>query len=160
VDHGLEFVSKGLDQGAYRNGVRLDFSRSGKPTDNAYAESFNGSLRDECLNVNGFLSREDARGKIEAWRRHYNASRPHTALGNVSPSEFANQGGPSPALVGSARPGTFTPWVDPKRGDLHPSAVGGNAALPFFLSFLAEHDIYISVVIGGSLPAELASFLP
>jgi putative transposase len=58
VDNGLEFVSKVLDQWAYRNGVTLDFSRPGKPTDNAYVESFNGSLRDECLNVNWFLSLE------------------------------------------------------------------------------------------------------
>jgi putative transposase len=60
----------------------LDFSRPGKPTDNAYVESFNGGLRDECLNVNWFLSLEDARGKIEARRRHYNESRPRTALGD------------------------------------------------------------------------------
>lgn len=91
VDNGPEFVSKVLDQWAYRNGVTLDFSRPGKPTDNAYVESFNGSLRDECLNVNWFLSLEDARGKIEAWRRHYNASRPHTALGDVSPSELTSK---------------------------------------------------------------------
>jgi putative transposase len=65
VDNGPEFVSKVLDQWAYRNGVTLDFSRPGKPTDNAYVESFNGSLRDECLNVNWFLSLQDARGKIE-----------------------------------------------------------------------------------------------
>jgi putative transposase len=68
VDNGPEFVSKVLDQWAYRNGVTLDFSRRGKPTDNAYEESFNGSLRDECVNVNWFLSLEDARSKIEAWR--------------------------------------------------------------------------------------------
>jgi putative transposase len=94
---------------AYRNGVKLDFSRPGKPTDNAYVESFNGSLRDECLNVNWFLSMEDARGKIEAWRRHYNETRPHSALEDVPPREFASKGGASPALAGSARPGIFTP---------------------------------------------------
>jgi putative transposase len=109
VDNGPEFVSKVLDPWAYRNGVKLDFSRPGKPTDNAYVEWFNGSLRDECLNVNWFLSLEDARVKIEAWRRHYNESRPHSALGDVPPSEFASKGGTSPALAGSARPGIFTP---------------------------------------------------
>jgi hypothetical protein len=62
-----------------------------------------------CLNVNWFLSLEDARGKIEAWRRHYNESRPHSALEDVPPSEFASKGGASPALAGSARPGIFTP---------------------------------------------------
>jgi putative transposase len=70
------------------SGVTLDFSRPGKPTDNAYVESFNGSLRDECLNVNWFLSLEDARGKIEAWRWHYNESRPRVALGDEA-SEIA-----------------------------------------------------------------------
>ena len=109
VDNGPEFVSKVLDQWAYRNGVKLDFSRPGKPTDNAYVESFNGSLREECLNVNWFLSLEDARGEIEAWRRHYNESRPHSALEDVPPREFASKGGASPALAGSARPGIFTP---------------------------------------------------
>ncbi len=62
-----------------------------KPTDNAYVESFNGSLRDECLNTNWFLSLEDARGKIEAWRRHYNESRLTLALGDVPPSEFVSK---------------------------------------------------------------------
>ena len=69
----------------------LDFSRPGKPTDNALVESFNGRLRDECLNTNWFLSLDDAKRKIEAWREHYNESRPHTALGYVPPREFAQQ---------------------------------------------------------------------
>jgi putative transposase len=69
--------------------VTLGFSRPGKPTDNAHVESFNGRLREECLNVNWFLSLEDAQEKIEAWRREYNESRPHTALGHVPPTEFA-----------------------------------------------------------------------
>ena len=109
VDNGPEFVSKVLDRWAYRNGMTLDFRRPGKPTDNAYVESFSGSLRDECLNVNWFLSLEDARDKIEAWRRHYNESRPHTALRDGPPSEFASKGGASHALAGSARLGIFTP---------------------------------------------------
>ena len=62
--------------------MTLDFSRPGKPTDNAYLASFNGSLRDECLNVNWFLSLEDARGKIQVWRWHYNEIRPRVALGD------------------------------------------------------------------------------
>jgi putative transposase len=104
VDNGPESVSKLLDQWAYRNGVKWDFSRPGKPTDNAYVESFNGSLRDECLNVNWFLSLEDARGKIEAWRRHYNESRPHTALGDVPPSEFASKTRNPHSLAGVGGP--------------------------------------------------------
>lgn len=69
VDNGSEFISKALDKWAYDNDVTLDFSRRGKPTDNALIESFNGSFRDECLNVHWFLSLEDAREKIEAWRQ-------------------------------------------------------------------------------------------
>jgi putative transposase len=71
VDNGPEFLSKALDRWAYENAVTLDFSRPGKPTDNALVESFNGRLRDECLNAHWFLSLTDARSKIEAWRRHY-----------------------------------------------------------------------------------------
>ena len=89
VDNGPEFVSKTLDRWAYQNGVTLDFSRPGKPTDNAFVESFDGRLRDECLNAHWFLSLADAKSKIEAWRRHYNESRPHTALGWLTPQEFA-----------------------------------------------------------------------
>jgi transposase InsO family protein len=57
--------------------------------DNAFIESFNGSFRDECLNVNWFLSIEDAKEKIESWRQYYNRERPHGSLGNISPVEFA-----------------------------------------------------------------------
>jgi putative transposase len=89
VDNGPEFISKALDRWAYENGVTLDFSRPGKPTDNAFVESFNGRLRDECLNTHWFLSLEDARAKIDAWRRDYNESRPHTSLGWLTPIEYA-----------------------------------------------------------------------
>lgn len=89
VDNGPEFISKALDRWAYENGMTLDFSRPGKPTDNAFVESFNGRLRDECLNVHWFLSIADARAKIEAWRRDYNESRPHTSLGWMTPVEYA-----------------------------------------------------------------------
>ena len=83
--YGPEFISKALDRWAYENGVTLDFSRPGKPTDNAFVESFNGRLRDECLISHWFLSLADARAKIDAWRRDYNESRPHTALGWLTP---------------------------------------------------------------------------
>lgn len=92
VDNGPEFISKALDQWAYWNKVELDFSRPGKPTDNAFIESFNARLRQECLNENWFLSLDDARQKIEAWRQHYNEERPHGSLGNLAPSEFARLG--------------------------------------------------------------------
>ncbi len=87
-----EFISKVMDQWAYWNKVELDFSRPGKPTDNAFIESFNSRLRQECLNENWFLSLVDAQQKIEAWRRHYNEVRPHGSLGNLAPSEFARIG--------------------------------------------------------------------
>jgi putative transposase len=93
VDNGTEFTSKKLDQWAYLNGVELDFSRPGKPTDNAFIEAFNGRVREECLNQSWFLSLEDAREKIEDWRMEYNDSRPHGALGNLSPKEFATTAG-------------------------------------------------------------------
>jgi putative transposase len=88
-DNGPEFVSKVLDQWAYENKVTLDFSRPGKPTDNAFAESFIGSFRDECLNANLFFSLEDARDKIETWRQDYNEYRPHSSLGYKTPDSFA-----------------------------------------------------------------------
>lgn len=89
VDNGPEFTSKKLDQWAYINGVELDFSRLGKPTDNALIEAFNGRFREECLNQSWFLSLEDAREKIESWRQEYNSNRPHGALDNLAPEEFA-----------------------------------------------------------------------
>jgi putative transposase len=89
VDNGPEFISKALDQWAYLNGVALDFSRPGKPTDNGLIEAFNGRLRQECLNENWFMSLEDAKEKVESWRVHYNSDRPHGALGDLAPEVFA-----------------------------------------------------------------------
>lgn len=89
VDNGTEFTSKRLDHWAYLQGVKLEFSRRGKPTDNGLIEAFNGRLRAECLNENWFLSLDDARSKIQAWRLEYNRDRPHSALGNLAPREFA-----------------------------------------------------------------------
>lgn len=91
VDNGSEFAGKVLDRWAYENGVELDFSRRGTPTDNALVESFKGRLRQECLNEHWFLSLDDAKGKIEAWRRFYNKERPHSALQWQTPAEFALQ---------------------------------------------------------------------
>jgi len=88
VNNRPEFINKVLDQWAYLNGVELDFSCPGKPTDNTFIEAFNGRLRDECLNENWFLSLEDARDKVRAWRKEYNRWRPHSALCNLSPEEF------------------------------------------------------------------------
>jgi len=80
-----------LDQWAYLNKVELDFSRPGKPTDNAYIEAFNSRLRQECLNASWFLSMADARARINEWKDDYNQNRPHTSLGNLTPAQFADQ---------------------------------------------------------------------
>lgn len=88
VDNGSEFSGRMLDLWAYHHKVQIDFSRPGKPTDNCFIESFNGSFRDECLNLHWFESLDEARTQIEAWRREYNESRPHQALNELSPTEF------------------------------------------------------------------------
>jgi putative transposase len=88
IDNGPEFISKALDAWAYQNGVQLEFSRPGKPTDNAFAESFNGRFRDECLNQHWFASLEEARQIVEAWRIEYNTERPHRTLGQQTPAAW------------------------------------------------------------------------
>jgi putative transposase len=88
IDNGPEFNSKALDAWAYQNGVQLEFSRPGKPTDNAFAESFNGRFRDECLNLHWFASLEEVRQTVEAWRIEYNTERPHRALGQQTPAAW------------------------------------------------------------------------
>ncbi len=88
VDNGTEFTSKALDHWAYWNGVALDFSRPGKPTDNAHVEAFHGTLRRECLSQHWFADLEDAIRTLEAWRMDYNNHRPHSALGQLPPAEF------------------------------------------------------------------------
>jgi putative transposase len=83
------FFSREMDSWAYRNGVQLDFIRPGRPVENAYIESFNGQLRDECLKTELFLTLVDTRTKLAKWKRDYNKVRPHTSLGDIPPSEFA-----------------------------------------------------------------------
>lgn len=90
VDQGSEFISRDLDLWAYHKGVILDFSRPGKPTDNAFIESFNGKFRAECLNAHWFMSLDDARTKMEEWRTDYNEVRPHSAIGNKPPISLIN----------------------------------------------------------------------
>ena len=90
VDNGPEFISKDVDLWAYWNKVKLDFSRPGKPTDNAYIESFNARFRLECLNEHWFLGLDDVKEKVESWRQDYNTERPHSALNNLTPEEFAS----------------------------------------------------------------------
>jgi len=80
-----------MDLWAYQNGVRIAFSRPGKPTDNAFVESFNGTFRAECLDAHWFTTWTDTRKIVETWRKEYNESRPHRALGERTPNEFANE---------------------------------------------------------------------
>jgi putative transposase len=91
MDNGSEFTGRLLDLWAYHHKVQLDFSRPGKPTDNSFCETFNGSLRDECLNVNWFETLDEAKAITEAWRLDYNESRPHMAHNGVPPGEFARR---------------------------------------------------------------------
>jgi putative transposase len=91
ADNGSEFTGRLMDLWAYHHQVRLDYSRPGRPTDNSFVETFNGSLRDECLNVNWFETIEEAKAIAEAWRTDYNESRPHTAHNGVPPGEFARR---------------------------------------------------------------------
>ena len=88
-DNGAEFTSRAFDAWAYRRGIKLLFIRPGKPVENAFVESFNGRLRDECLSASWFLDLNDARAQTEAWRRDYNHARPHSGLGGATPSGFA-----------------------------------------------------------------------
>jgi len=91
VDNGTEFTSRVMDAWAYKNKVKLDFIRPGRPVDNAFIESFNGRFRDECLNTKAFHSIEDAREKLEYWLLDYNTLRPHSSIGDLTPSEYAQR---------------------------------------------------------------------
>lgn len=89
VDNGSEFASRVMDAWAYRHGIQLDFIRPGKPVENGFIESFNGRLRDECLNVEVFFTLEDAREKLTCWREDYNHQPPHSSLQDETPAAFA-----------------------------------------------------------------------
>ena len=87
-DNGSEFVGKAMEVWSYQNGVKLDFIRPGKPVENGFVESFNGRLRDECLNVEVFFDVADARIKLERWQTDFNHSRPHSSLDDRTPAAF------------------------------------------------------------------------
>jgi putative transposase len=91
LDNGPEFAGRVLDTWAVRNKVQLRFIDPGKPIQNAYIESFNARLRDECLNQHWFVSLDEARAVIEEWREDYNRKRPHGSLDNQTPEEFAGR---------------------------------------------------------------------
>ncbi len=95
TDNGSEFTSRAFDSWAYARGIKIDYIQPGKPVQNCFVESFNGTLRDECLNLHWFLTLEDARRTIETWRRDYNSVRPHSSLGGLTPVEYAGNHSPS-----------------------------------------------------------------
>ena len=124
TDNGGEFAGKAMETWAYQNNVKLDLIRPGKPVENGYIESFNGRLRDECLNGEIFFDLADAREKLERWRRDYNEHRPHSSLDDRTPAEFAlivgrrvsslpsiHKAGPQPCQ-GSAAAGRKPPALD------------------------------------------------
>jgi putative transposase len=90
-DNGPEFCSRVVDAWAHSQNVQLRFIRPGKPVENAYVESFNGRCRDECLNEQLFVTIDEARSHLEAWRLDYNRARPHSSLGNLTPEEYVQQ---------------------------------------------------------------------
>ena len=101
MDNGPEFRSKAVVEWALKNGVRLEYIQPGKPTQNAFIESFNARLREECLNQELFLDLDDARRKLENWRQVYNELRPHSTLGGMPPSRFAEKYKEQVLLVGT-----------------------------------------------------------
>ena len=88
VDNGTEFTSRALDHWAYWNHMALDFSRPGKPVDNAFVEAFNATVRQECLSRDWFTSIEDAQMILDTWRHDYANVRPHSSLGQQTPAQF------------------------------------------------------------------------
>jgi putative transposase len=123
-DNGSEFVGKAMEIWSHQTGVKLDFIRPGKPVENGFVESFNGRLRDECLNSEVFLDATDAQRKLEQWRSDFNRTRPHSSLDDRTPAEFAAvaEGRPfalptvdkavSPTSQGFAAAGQKTPALD------------------------------------------------
>jgi len=111
TDNGPEFTGRALDQWAYESGVKLEFIQLGKPPQNGSIESFNGRLRDECLNQSWFLSLADAKAILGAWRLDYNQQRPHSVLGGLTPDEAASaaEGLRSPTAPSAPPPHAVNP---------------------------------------------------
>jgi len=122
TDNGSEFTSRAFDARAYARGVRIDDIQPGKPMQNGFIESFNGTFRDECLNLHWFLSIKDARRTIEAWRRDYNHVRPHSSLGGLTPVEFAEKETPGEEALATTINFGVPQEVDQRRGSAQWSA--------------------------------------
>ena len=112
VDNGTEFTSRVVDQWAHQHQVALHFIERGKPTQNAFMESFNGKFRDECLNQNWFVDLRHAGEVIEAWRVDYNTVRPHSSLGYLTPEEFASSVAARPASPPTPVASSIPVWAE------------------------------------------------
>ena len=112
LDNGSEFAGRAMEVWAIETDVQLCFIRPGRPVENGFIESFNGRLRDECLNVEWFPSLDDARRKLAAWRDHYNHSRPHSALDDRAPATFAQLHGIAPRRFAQTRGSRLRLWSD------------------------------------------------
>ena len=161
VDHGTEFMSKALEEWAWRRGVTLDFIRPGKPNENAHIESFNGRLRDECLNVNQFVSLDDARQKIEAWRRDYNEARPHSSLRNLTPCEFAQYGQQQRSEEGGlSQPLNCLKTGPSSRWQGRSSHVSAQHGDPPLLPAVVKRDLFMFKLIGYLCEPRVGSAVP
>lgn len=124
LDNGSEFTGRALEAWAIQHGVQLCFIRPGRPVENGFIESFNGRLRDECLNVEWFGSLHQARERLVQWRDHYNLQRPHSALKDRTPASFADEHAASAACFAPIEPNTTS--CGPRQGFAAPAK---NAAL-------------------------------
>ncbi len=106
-DDVSEFSNQPMDLWAYQTGVQIDFSRPGKPTDNAHVESLNGTFQQGCLNTQWFVTLAEVKKRIEAWRKEYTESRPHRARGKKTPNEFPNEVAARRDFIGMQTPEDF-----------------------------------------------------
>jgi putative transposase len=130
TDNGSEFAGQAMDAWAHQAGVKLDFIRPGHPVQNGYIESFNGRLRDECLNGEVFFNLVDAREKLERWRHDYNQHRPHSALADRTPAEFASILAGRPFALPDADKASTRPCQEFAAAGQNPPALDTVAPLP------------------------------
>jgi hypothetical protein len=160
LDNGSEFAGRVLEAWAMQHGVQLCFIRPGRPVENGFIESFNGRLRDECLNVEWFASLTDARQILARWRAHYNQQRPHSALSDQTPESFANKY--RAVLERCAPPVRTTASEEPRQGFAAPTKVALDSVpcLPEHVHYRSEALFRIAHTRGSlmSLWSELQAY--
>jgi putative transposase len=129
LDNGSEFTGRAMELWAQQSEVELRFIRPGRPVENGFIESFNGRLRDECLNVEWFASLIDARQKLALWRQHFNQQRPHSSLDDRTPAAFAELHRPRAARSALSHPHTAN--GTPAQGSASPAKAALDPANPF-----------------------------